>query len=303
MINKVLISGGSGLVGTRLTELLLERGYEVAHLSRHKKPVSGVRVFEYDTQKNFIEEGALDYAQFFVHLAGAGVADKRWTAERKKLITKSRTETVDLVFKKLRDANIKPEAVISASGSNYYGSDTGDTKNSEDFPPGNDFLSKVCIDWEDAAMAINSTIRTVILRTGMVLSNRSGALPRISQPARFGFGAALGSGKQWVSWIHIDDLCRMYIEAIENESWTGAYNAVSALPVTNEHFTKEICQALKKPFWMPNVPAFALKLALGEMANIVLGSNYVVNQRILNETNFIYEFPDLKQALTNLLKS
>jgi len=300
---KVLITGGTGLIGKRLTQLLLEEGYEVAYLSRKKTSIPSVQVFEWNVDKGHIEEGALENTDYLIHLAGAGVADERWTEERKKLIISSRTETAGLLRKKLMEKNVRPAAFISSSGSSYYGEDTGDVRNTESAPPNEDFLSQVTVVWEKAADDIAALgIRTVKLRTGIVLSNEGGAIPRMAAPAKFGFGAPLGSGKQWVSWIHVDDLCRMYMEAMENNSWQGAYNAVASQPVTNEELTKQICIALDKPQWLPNVPAFALKMAFGEMASVVLGSSYLVNERIAKETNFQYHFNELDKALTEILR-
>jgi uncharacterized protein (TIGR01777 family) len=156
----------------------------------------------------------------------------------------------------------------------------------------------VSIEWEKAADEIASLgVRTVKLRTGIVISKDGGAIPKIALPARLAVGAPLGSGKQWISWIHLDDMCEMYMEALENETWQGAYNAVAAPPVTNEDLTKAICKVLNRPQWFPNVPAFALKLAFGEMAAVVLGGNYVVNERVRTETGFRYRFGDLESAL------
>ena len=301
MGKKVLITGGTGLIGKRLTELLLEKGYEVAYLSRKKKTIPSVSVFEWDVEKQYIEEGALENTQFLIHLAGTGVAEKRWTDEQKKSIIASRVDTIELIARKLKEKNIRPAAFASASGSSYYGEDSGNTKNTEDFPPGKDFLSHVTIEWEKAADSIaNLGVRTVKLRTGIVLSDKGGALKQIAAPARFGLGAPLGSGKQWISWIHIDDLCSMYIDALENENWHGAYNAITDA-VTNEDLTKLICKVLNKPQWAPNVPAFALRLVFGEMANVVLGSCYLVNKRIKEETDFKYQYPKLEGALREIL--
>lgn len=298
MGKKVLITGGTGLIGKRLTQMLLERGYEVACLSRKKISIPSVQVFEWDIQKGYIEEGALDNLHFLVHLAGTNVGDGRWTEDRKKAILESRTESIRLIARKLADKQIKPAAFASASGISYYGQDTGDRRNTESTPPGNDFLSRVSIEWEKAADEIAASgIRTVKLRTGIVISKDGGAIPKMALPARFGMGAPLGSGMQWMSWIHLDDMCRLYIEALENESWHGAYNAVAASPVTNEALTKAICKVLHRPQWFPNVPAFALKLAFGEMAAVVLGGNYVVNERLANETAFKYRYDDLESAL------
>jgi uncharacterized protein (TIGR01777 family) len=298
MRKKVLITGGTGVIGKRLTELLLEKNYAVAYLSRKKKDIKSVQVFEWDVAKGYIEENALENTDFLIHLAGAGVADERWTEERKKIIISSRTDSILLIAQKLKEKNIEPTAFISASGSSYYGEDSGNVRNTEDSPAGNDFLSHVTVEWEKAANAIAKLgIRTVKLRTGIVLSMDGGAIPKMASPARLGFGAPLGSGKQWVPWIHIDDICRMYIHAMENDSWNDTYNAVANPPVTNKELTKQICIALGKPQWMPNVPEFALRMAFGEMANVVLGSSYLVNKRIAEETDFKYKYPDLSKAL------
>ncbi|REA62034.1 TIGR01777 family protein [Dyadobacter luteus] len=302
MGQKVLITGGTGLIGKRLTELLLQRGYEVAILSRSKKDIPSVKVYEYDTEKDYIENGALANTSHLIHLAGAGVADERWTEKRKKVILDSRIKPVELINRKLKAEQISLKSFISASGSSFYGEDSGDKRNTEKDPPNSDFLSFVTVEWEKAADIIADTgVRTVKLRTGIVLSEDGGALAKMAQPARFGFGAPLGSGKQWVSWIHLDDLCRMYIEALENETWEGAYNAIAPGPVTNAHLTKLICNALNRPQWLPNVPAFALRLVFGEMANVVLGSSYVINERIANDTDFKYQFTDPELALQDIL--
>ncbi|MBE9466281.1 TIGR01777 family oxidoreductase [Dyadobacter subterraneus] len=301
MAQKVLITGGTGLIGKRLTTFLLKRGYEVAYLTREKSNIPFVKVYEWDVKNKYIEAGALENTYYLIHLAGAGVADEKWSEERKKEIFSSRTDSIELISRKLKQLNIKPKSFISASGSSYYGEDTGDIQHTEMSPPGKDFLSEVTVEWEKAADNVKQLgIRTVKLRTGIVLSNDGGAVPKMAQPAKFGFGAPLGSGKQWLSWIHIDDLCRLYIECMEKDSWEGAYNAVAFPPATNEDFTKQICKALDKPQWLPNVPSFALRLVFGEMANVVLGSNYVINQRIKDETDFKYDFPDLPEALKDV---
>ncbi len=298
MGKKVLITGGTGLIGKRLTQMLLEKGYEVAFLSREKANIPSVQVFEWDINKGYIEEGALENLHFLVHLAGTNVGEGRWTEERKKSILESRTESIRLIARKLVEKHVKPAAFVSASGISYYGQDTGDARNTENTLAGNDFLSHVSVEWEKAADEIAASgVRTVKLRTGIVISKAGGAIPKMALPARFGVGAPLGSGKQWMSWIHLDDMCRLYIEALENDNWQGTYNAVAAPPVTNEELTKAICKVLNRPQWFPNVPAFALKLAFGEMAAVVLGGNYVVNERIVHETEFEYRYRKLEDAL------
>lgn len=303
MGKKVLITGGSGLVGTQLVKLLLNHGYEVSLLSRKKESIPNVNVYEWNVGKEYIEEGAFENVSYLIHLAGAGIADARWSAERKKEILDSRTESIGLIAKQLAERNITLESFVSASGISYYGTDTGNVKHTENDPAGNDFLSHVTVAWEKAADAIaNTGVRTVKLRTGIVLSEKGGALPKMALPAKFGFGAPLGSGRQWVSWIHINDLCNMYLQALTDTSMHGAYNAVAPSPVTNNELTNEICKALNRPQWLPHVPAFVLKLAFGEMAGAVLGSNYIVNQRIAQETTFHYQFSEITSALNAIYK-
>jgi len=238
---------------------------------------------------------------YLVHLAGAGIADERWTDERKKVIIESRTESIKLLARIMKAQEQRPEAFVSSSAVGYYGADTGDEKHTEQSPPGSDFLAEVTVKWEEAADSIRELdVRTVKLRTGVVLSDKDGALPRIAAPARYGFGAPLGDGTQWMSWIHVDDMCRLYIEALENQTWEGVYNGVASPPVTNAELTKLICKVLDRPQWLPKVPEFALDFAFGEMAEVVLGSSYVENTR-LRTTDFRYQFPDLEGALRDLL--
>lgn len=300
----VLITGGSGLVGTRLTEILIVKGFTVSHLSRKPSSTTGkIKTFHWDIAKGIIDEKAIEEADYLVHLAGAGIADENWSKERKREIIESRTKSIQLITNKLKTIPHKIKSFVSASGIGFYGADTGDEHISEQHTAGIDFVADCCIQWEAAADEIqNLGIRTVKLRTGIVLSEKGGALPRIIQPVRWGVGAALGTGKQWQSWIHLDDLCGLYVKSLTDDSMKGFYNAVAPNPVTNYDLTKFSAQVLKRPFWMPNVPAFALKLVFGEMASIVLGGNYVLNQRIKLETDFRYKFTDAKTALEDLLK-
>ncbi len=300
----VLITGGSGLVGTRLTELLLEKGFTVSHLSRKPTNKTGnVKTYQWDIEKGQIDEQALLEADYLIHLAGAGIADEKWSEERKREIIESRTKSIQLISNKLKTINHKIKSFVSSSGIGFYGADTGDERISEQHTAGLDFLADCCIQWETAADEIQDLgIRTVKLRTGIVLSEKGGALPKLTQPVRWGVGAALGTGKQWQSWIHLDDLCELYMKSLTDERMTGFYNAVAPNPVTNYELTKLSAEVLNRPFWMPNVPAFALKLVFGEMADIVLGGNYVLNKRIKLETDFEYKFMEVKGALEDLLK-
>ncbi len=302
MSKTVLITGGTGLVGSRLTELLLAKGYQVSYLSRRKEIIENVTVYRWDVQKSYIEDGALETADYIVHLAGAGIADERWSDQRKQELIESRTKSIELIAKELQSRPFNIKACVSASGIGFYGADTGNEHLNEDAATGTDFIAHVTRSWENAVdLVANVGIRTVKLRTGIVLSEKGGALPKMAQTIRLNVGAPLGTGKQWISWIHIDDLCEMYILAIENDKWRGVYNAVAPNPVTNLDFTRQISEVLKKHLWLPNVPAFSLKILLGEMAELILGGNYVLNNRIKSETNFQYQYPNIKLALTNVL--
>jgi uncharacterized protein len=301
MTQTVLITGGTGMIGKRLTELLQEKGYEVAYLSRKQESIPNVKVYRWDVEKNWIDNNALINADYIIHLAGAGIADSRWTDKRKQEIIQSRTSTIELIARELQGRPYKVKAFVSASAIGFYGADTGDKRLTEQNASGSDFLAHVTRHWENASELISHVgIRTTKLRIGVVLSNKGGALPKIMMPIRWGVGAPLASGKQWMSWIHLDDLCRLFITALENEKWHGVYNAVAPTPVTNEELTRQIANVIHRPLWMPHIPAFTLRLLYGEMANVVLGGNYVVNQRISSETNFTYQFNDVHQALADL---
>ena len=299
---KILITGGTGMIGQRLTELLLEKGHTVAYLSRRKEKISNVEVYQWDIPKGFIEAGALEKVDYVIHLAGAGIADERWTDERKQEIINSRIQPIELITKYLQEKNIKLKGFICASAIGFYGGDTGDNKLDEDSPAGNDFLAECTKLWEVYAKKVKKAEREVRIRIGIVLSEKGGALPKLVMPIRYGFGAELGSGKQFMSWIHIDDLCEIFVKAIEDKTMHGAYNAVSPNPVNNEEMTETAAKILKRPLFLPNIPKFALKLLFGEMGIVVTGGNFVQNKRLSQETNFQYKFPKINEALKDLLE-
>ncbi|QOI96924.1 MAG: TIGR01777 family protein [Flammeovirgaceae bacterium] len=297
---KVLITGASGLVGSRLTELLLKQGYEVAHLSRQAK-AGRVPAFAWDVSAGTIDEKAFEGVDSVIHLAGAGVADKRWTVKRKKEILDSRVQSTRLLYQFLGRGNHQVSSFLSASAIGIYGFGLRDEVLTESSNPGNDFLAEVVKAWENEVNAVQSLgIRTAILRIGIVLSKKGGALKEMARPVQWGVGAPLGTGNQYLSWIHIDDLCRMFLFAKENNSVAGVYNAAGVQPVTNKEFTRAIAVVLKKPMWLPPVPAFALKLVLGEMAGMVLNGSRVSSEKI-QRAGFTFRFTDLHSALLDLL--
>jgi uncharacterized protein (TIGR01777 family) len=259
-------------------------------------------VYGWNVEKGELDAEALREADYIIHLAGAGVADKRWTSERKQEIITSRTASAGLIASGLKTVQHRVRAFISASAIGFYGADTGRQIITEESPSGSDFLAEVTRRWEKAADGIEQlAIRTVKLRIGIVLSGQGGALVKIAQPVRLGAGAPLGSGKQITSWIHVDDLARLFVYALENESMQGIYNAVAPNPVTNEELTHLVAKVLNKTLWLPKVPAFGIRLAMGEMAEIVLGGNHVLNGRIARETTFTYRFTEAEKALQDLL--
>jgi uncharacterized protein (TIGR01777 family) len=299
---KVLITGGTGLIGTRLAEMLIDSGYEVALLSREPAKSSHFRSFRWDPQAGTIDEAAVPYADYIVSLAGASVADGKWTDERKREIMTSRLGGLALLARELAKPGHHVQAVISASAVGIYG-DAGDQQVTEETPPAvptHDFLADVSNQWELAAAPIAALgIRTVIPRIGVVLSTEGGALPQIARPVKLGAGAALGSGRQYMSWIHLDDLCRLFIAMLEDPAWHGTYNAVAPYPATNQAFTEVLAEVLHRPLILPKVPAFGLKLAMGEMSEIVLASQNVSARKVLAQ-GFTYEYPELRGALEAL---
>jgi uncharacterized protein (TIGR01777 family) len=299
MANKILITGGTGLVGTQLTNLLKTNDFQVSCLSRSVGS-EDIGLFEWDIPKQTIDARAFDGVKAVIHLAGASVADGRWTAQRRKSIMDSRVNSTRLLYKYLSGLTTKPEVFVSAAAVGIYGFDTGDDLMQEDSPTGNDFLAEVVKAWECEVDKISVLgIRVVKLRIGIVLAEDGGAYPKIAAPIKFGMGAPLGSGNQYMSWIHIDDLCKMFLYAI-NSSVRGTFNAVASNPVTNSEFTKVVAKNLRRPLILPNVPSFVLKLALGEMSNIVLGGNKVSNQKILN-SGFSFQFDKLEMAVQEII--
>lgn len=301
MHKNVLITGASGLVGTRLTTLLMQKGYQISHLSRSSS-AGPIRTFLWDVNAGTIENGALDEVDTIIHLAGAGIADKRWSASRKKEILESRTKSTELLFQKLKQSKHNIKTFVSASAIGIYGEGGSERTFTEEDLPAHDFLAEVVRQWEDSVSQIESLgIRVVKIRIGILLSENGGALAEMVKPIKWGVGSPLGSGEQLMSWIHIDDACRIFIKGIEDESMKGVYNAVTPNPVSNKQLTKEIARVLNKPLWLPNVPGFVLKLVLGEMADLVLKGSKVSAGKI-QDSNFDFQFLDLKEALEDLLK-
>jgi uncharacterized protein (TIGR01777 family) len=298
---RYLITGGTGLVGKKLCKLLLEKRHEVCVLSRTKKTIPGISTHLWNPEKEIIDRTALENVDIVIHLAGAGIADKRWTQKRKAEIIESRVQPLLFLTNAFKKTNQQPKKIISASGISIYGFDSGDQLMTEVHAPGNDYISDVVVKWEKAvdSFASSFNIDAVKLRIGIVLAKEGGALPKLALPIKLGIGSPIGNGQQWVSWIHIDDLCQMFLLASENDHYQRVYNAVAPNPETNEDLLRILANILEKPFWAPNVPEFILKLLMGEVAQLVLGSNKVSSVRI-EEAGFEFRFPELKDALNNI---
>jgi uncharacterized protein len=302
MTERVLITGGSGMIGTRLTEMLIEKKYDVSYLSRSSGRKNGIKTYFWDPSNNLIDDEAVLNADYIIHLAGVNVFAERWTSEYKKAVIESRVKSLNLLYGKIKILEQPIKALISSSAIGVYGYEYNERLYDENAPHGSDFLTQVVEHWESAADQLTKlNIRVVKLRTGIVLSLGGGVLKEILGPIKNGIGSPLGSGKQYISWIHIDDLCRAYLKALEDEKMKGAYNAVAPKPVTNEVLTSKVASIVKKRIILPNVPSFALKLILGkERAEVILGGKKVSADKLI-KSGFKFEFPDIEVALQDLI--
>ncbi|HEX9510896.1 MAG TPA: TIGR01777 family oxidoreductase [Puia sp.] len=321
----ILITGGTGMIGTALSRMLLEKGYDVTLLSRSARPSGpsqtspsqatgpsgtssgrpALRKAHWDLRTATIDPDAIRQADYIIHLAGAGVADKRWSKKRKKEIVESRTQSSALLIKALQEIPNKVQAVVSASAIGWYGPDPA-IPNPDPFeetaPADEDFLGETCRLWEDSITPVTAMgKRLVILRTGIVLSRKGGALTEFKKPVKMGVAAILGSGKQVVSWIHIEDLCRLFLQAIEQPDWRGVYNAVAPKPVDNRTLTLELARRLKGKYYVPvYVPSFLLKIVVGELSIEVLKSATVSTKKA-RIAGFQFLYPSIQSALEELL--
>jgi uncharacterized protein (TIGR01777 family) len=309
-MSQILITGGTGLLGSALTRMLLGNGHKVIILSRTKRTSndSNITYALWDVKDQTIDESAVSAADYVFHLAGANVADKRWTDARKKEILESRTQSGTLLVKAIKETANKVKAVICASAIGFYGDDKKRTLRrkvfTEEMRPDDEFLGQTCRLWEESVQPLNQTgKRLVKLRIGIVLSNDGGALPEFKKPVRFGIAGVLGSGKQVVSWVHIEDLCRMFIFAMENEDIQGVYNAVAPTPVSNKELTLLLAEKMKGRFFVPlHVPALALKIGIGQLSEEVLKSATVSAEKI-RTAGFTFLYPSIECALNSLVKA
>jgi hypothetical protein len=295
----ILITGASGLIGSRLIKNLLEKGHKVSVLSRQSSNFKGITAYNWDIEKQLIDLNAFDGIDTIVHLAGAGIADKRWTKQRKQEIVDSRVKSTQLLYRTIEAIKAPIKTFISASAVGYYG-DRDDEMLYEESDSGTGFLADCCKQWEHAVdEGLKFGIRVVKLRIGMVLSKQGGALSELARPVSFFVGAALGSGKQWMPWIHLTDLVSIFEKAIENPDYSGVFNASTPYPVTNYEFTKLLAKKLFRPVWPINVPEFILKAILGEMSAVILNSNRTSPQKLL-DMGFRFRYQGLDTALAEI---
>jgi uncharacterized protein (TIGR01777 family) len=279
---KILLAGATGLIGQALTKRLLEEGHKLVMLSRTAKTnTPDITYFKWGPSKNELDDKALEGVEAIVNLAGAGVADKRWNKTYKKEILDSRVRSTRILVDKMFLLHHQVKVFVNASASGYYGYNTGDTVVDENSPLGTDFLADVVKQWEDEAYrATRIGVRTVTIRTGIVLSANGGALPKLAKPIKLNLGANLGSGKQYVSWIDIDDLVSMFVFCMNDAKAEGPYNAVASHPIRQEAFNQAIAQVLEKKILLPAIPKIVLRGLLGEFANALVGGNNISNAKI-----------------------
>ncbi|HMJ69590.1 MAG TPA: TIGR01777 family oxidoreductase [Cyclobacteriaceae bacterium] len=295
----ILIGGGSGLIGSRLTQLLTQKGYQVRHLGREPKD-GAVKTFGWDIHGQTLDEHAFEGVTAVINLAGANISGHRWTEAYKKELAASRTGSTKLLVDFLDNKPNNVKNFISGSAIGYYGFGSDKTWFRETDPPGNDFLAQLVASWEHEASKLkNERVKLAFVRTGIAFAREGGALEEMARPVRLFAGAPLGSGKQIVSWVHIDDLCGIFIHILENDL-SGPFNGAAPDPASNERITQAIAKILHKPLWLPNIPAFVLKVVLGEMFESVINGSKISCDKI-KATGFEYQFPMLESALNDTL--
>ena len=303
---RIIITGGTGLIGTALSKALVADGHDVTALSRNpakaKGTPAGITLTQWDGTSAAGWGKLAEGADAIVNLAGEGIADKRWNNDRKQAIRQSRVNAGKAVMEAIVAATVKPKVLIQSSAVGYYGTQTGDAFVDESHSPGNDYLSKVCFDWEiSTAAASRMGVRRPVIRTGVVLSNDGGAFPKLVMPFKFFVGGPVGSGKQWLPWIHIEDQVRAIQFLLANDQADGAFNLSAPNPVTNADMGKAIGEVLGRPAIMP-APGFAMKLGFGEMSTVLLDGQRAMPQK-LQQLGFVFKYDTVQVALRNLLGS
>ena len=299
---KVLITGATGLIGTQLTKECHKAGISVNYLTTSKDKIEDTpnyKGFYWNPYEGEIDKNAFTDVTTIINLVGASIS-KRWTKSYRETILKSRTTTTNLIYDTLKNTKTNVKHFISASGVSIYPNSESRLYTEKNTAVDTTFLADVVQKWESAADQFkNLDIRVAKVRTGVVLAEDEGAFPKLVKPIEKGFGAALGSGKQWMSWIHIDDIVCVYIHILKN-GLRGVYNATAPNPVTNEKMTRKIAAYLNKDLWLPNVPGFVLKLVLGKMA-VLVTKGQLVSSKKLEESGYEFKYVNVAPAIKNLL--
>lgn len=298
----ILITGGTGLLGTRLSHFLNDMGYQIRHLSRKENLTAKYPAYYWNPDKGEINNNALQNIDGIIHLAGANLADERWTENVKKKLINSRVESTNLLAKTLEQTNAKPSVFVACSAVGFYGNQDNKIL-TENSPAGNDFMSEICVKWEQSALAIRQQgIRTPIIRVGVVLSSNGGAFAEMKKSYPLHVGAYFGNGQQYYPWIHLDDICQIFIKSLEDSSMNATYNGCAPTPITNKELARAISDAYQQKTLLTPVPKFALKLMMGEMSSIVLNSTRAIPEALINK-GFEFQHPEPISAIKHLINN
>ncbi len=298
-MKKILIAGGTGFVGKQLIPFLVEKGYSIHALTRNPRSNSSenIRFFQWDIEQQYIDKKAFEGVEILINLTGANIGEKRWTNDRKKELIDSRIKSIDLLYQYILENKFNINTFISSSAVGFYGAVTTDKTFVETSESGNDFLASVCQRWEATALKFNDLgIRTIILRKGVILGKEGGMVKKLSPLAKLGINVSLGSGKQYLPWIDIRDLLRLYEFILSNAQLNGIYNAVATDQITMNNFSKALLKSFGNKSFLPNAPAFVIRLLFGEMAVMLLEGSKVSNEKLKN-TGFYFEFDTLEKSL------
>jgi uncharacterized protein len=300
-MEKILLAGGNGFIGNYLSQFLEANNFDVYLLTRNKGYSGNKKTYFWDPYKGELDINALNDLSHIIQLSGANISAKRWTKSRKKEIIESRVKSTDFLFNEIKKNGIKLKSFISASAIGYYGALSSENTFTESDLSGNDFLAVTCKLWEQSSDQFSIIgVRTVKIRTGIVLGKKGGALKQLILISNLGLASALGSGKQYMPWIHIEDLCGIYLKAINDTKMIGAYNAVAPFHATNKEFTSELAKVLNKPIWLPQVPEFLLRIVFGELSEMLLNGSRISSEKI-SQAGYIFKFNTLKAALTEII--
>jgi len=300
-MKRVIISGGSGLIGSHLSGLLEGEGYEVVHLSRRVSEGGKYKSFRWDPRQGYCDRDAFTEGDAIIHLAGANIGARPWTRARRREIIGSRVSTAELIYRSSAGAGVIPSVFVTASGISIYGSAATEKIYREDDPPAGDFLAETCRLWESAADPFAAAgARVVKIRTAVVVAPSGSVLSKMTLPSRAGLIVRLGPGRQYFPWIHIDDLCRIYLKAVSDATMTGTYNAAAPEHITHDMLMAEVARQKRLPVFLPRIPGWVLRAILGEMSVVLTGGSRISSERLI-DSGFEFRYPEIAAALRDCL--